>query len=110
MISAGRTRFVATVYAASAFTDSFGRRNQTYTSAGTMRVDVREGMPSEQPYADGVAVVASYELRCRWPNISRLSVNPLSRIAVRGKTLRISGIRNLDQANRVAVIDCVEVA
>lgn len=75
-----------------------------------MRVDVREGMPSEQPYVDGVAVVAQYELRCRWPNIARLSVTPLSRIIARGKTLRITGIRNLDQANRVAVIDCVEVA
>lgn len=110
MISAGRTRFVATVYTASANVDSLGRRNQTYTSSGTMRVDLREGMPAEQPYVDGVAVVASYELRARWPNIARLSVTPLSRITVRGKTLRISGIRNLDQANRVAVIDCVEVA
>jgi len=109
VISSGRTRFVATVYAAASTVDSFGRRVQTYTSSGTMRVDVREGMPAEQPYADGVAVVASYELRCRWPNIARLSVNALSRIVARGRTLRVTGIRNLDQANRVAVIDCVEV-
>jgi len=110
MISAGRTRFVATVQTANAGVDSLGRRNPAFTTAGTMRVDVREGMPAEQPYVDGVAVVASYELRTRWPNIARLSVTPLSRIVVRGKTLRINGIRNLDQANRVGVIDCTEVA
>lgn len=110
MISSGRTRFVATVSNASTLTDTMGRRSTTFTTAGTMRVDVREGMPAEQPYVDGVAVVANYELRARWPNIARLSVTPLSRIAVLGKTLRINGIRNLEQANRCAVIDCTEVA
>lgn len=110
MISAGRTRFVCTVNRASTTVDSYGQRSTSFVVAGTMRCDIREGQPAEQPYADGVAVIANYELRTRWPNIGRLLVTPLDRITARGKTLRITGIRNLDQANRVAVIDCMEVA
>lgn len=110
MISSGLTRFVCTVNRASTTTDTYGQRSTSFAVAGTMRCDVRGGAPTEQPYADGVAVVAQYELRTRWPNIARLSVTPLDRITARGKTLRINGIRNLDERNRVAVIDCVEVA
>ena len=110
MISSGRTRFVAQTQLAVSTVDAYGRRSATYLEGDPLRVDVREGMPSEQPYVDGVAVIANYELRTRWPNIARVGINPLSRIIVRGKTLRITGIRNLDQANRVAIIDCVEVA
>jgi hypothetical protein len=110
MISSGRTRFVAEVQLAVSTVDAYGRRTAQYITGASLRVDIREGMPSEQPYVDGVAVIANYELRTRWPNIARIGINALSRIIVRDKTLRITGIRNLDQANRVAIIDCVEVA
>ena len=110
MISSGRTRFACTVLRASTAVDGLGRRSTTYTNVGTIRCDIREGQPTEQQYADGVAVVGSFELRTRWPNIKRLTITALDRITARSKTLRILGIRNMDQADRVAVIDCVEVA
>ena len=110
MISSGRTRFSATHLKASTSVDSLGRRLTTLTTTGTFRCDVREGTPVEQPYADGVAVVQSYELRTRWPNIGRLAITALDQVTVRGKTMKIAGIRNLDQADRVAVIECTEVA
>jgi hypothetical protein len=37
-------------------------------------------------------------------------ITQIDKLLYKGKTLRIAGIRNLDQANRVAVIDAVEVA
>jgi head-tail adaptor len=37
-------------------------------------------------------------------------VTAADRLSVRGHTLRINSIRNLDEADRVAVIDCTEVA
>lgn len=109
MISSGRTKWSATVWKAATTTDSLGRRSTTFTEGDSMRCDLRESMGSEQVYADGVAVVSSYEVRTRWPNVARTTVTPLDRLVVRGKTLRITGIQNLDQADRVAVIDCVEV-
>jgi hypothetical protein len=30
-------------------------------------------------------------------------------VSVRGRTLKVNAIRNLDEADRVAVIDCTEV-
>jgi hypothetical protein len=110
MISSGRTRFNANHLKASSSVDALGRRSTLLTSTGNFRCDVREGPPVEQTYADGVATVQSYELRTRWPNIARLNMTALDRVTVRGRTLRINGIRNLDQADRVAVIDCTEVA
>lgn len=110
MISSGLTRFSADVYKASPSTDSLGRRVTTYVKGSSFRCDLREETPAEQLYADGVAVVQAYEVRTRWPNIARTTLTPLDRIVVRGHTLRITGIRNLDQKDRVAVIDTMEVA
>jgi head-tail adaptor len=109
MISGGRLRWVATVSRPSSTLDAFGRRANTWSDVGTIRVDMRENGSSEQAYADGVATVANYELRARWPNIGRLTITELDRITVRGKTLRINGIQNLDERDRLAVIDCTEV-
>jgi head-tail adaptor len=109
MISAGRLRHVATVKRASTSVDSLGRRSTTYTTAGEIRVDMRQSQGNEQVYADGVAVVAATELRCRWPDIGRLSVTAIDRLECRGKTLRIVSINNLDNRDRVAVIDAMEV-
>jgi len=110
MISAGLTRWVAQVKKAPTGTDSYGRRNATYTDGVTVRCDLREIGGGEQTYAEGVADVSQYEVRMRWPNVSRASLTTLDRLVVRGKTLRINNIRNLDERDRVAVLDCVEVA
>lgn len=109
MISAGRLRHVASVRRASTTVDSMGRRNTTYTTVGEVRVDMRQSQGTEQIYADGVAVVSATELRCRWPEIDRLSITAVDRLVCRGKTLRIVSINNLDNRDRVAVIDAMEV-
>lgn len=110
MISSGLTRFnVQVLTAQSNNPDGYGRRNSGWTSAGFMRCDVRESMPVEQAFGDGVAAVGSFEVRTRWPNIARLNVRQIDRLVYRSKQLRINGIRNLDQRNRLAVIDCTEV-
>lgn len=109
MISAGRLRHAATVKRASTSVDSLGRRSTTYTTVGEIRVDMRQSQGNEQVYADGVAVVAATELRCRWYEILRLSVKTIDRLECRGKTLRIVSINNLDNRDRVAVIDAMEV-
>jgi hypothetical protein len=90
VISSGLTRWSADVYKASTSIDSLGRRVTIY--------------------ADGVAVIQQFEVRTRWPNIARTTVTALDRLVVRGRTLRILGIRNLEQRDRLAVIDAVEVA
>ena len=110
MISAGRLRHAATVKRASTSVDSLGRRSTTYTTEGTVRVDMRQSPGTEQVYADGVAVVAQAEVRCRWPDIDRLSITAVDRLECRGKTLRIVSIQNLDNRDRVAVIEAMEVA
>lgn len=109
MISAGRLRHVATVFRASTSVDALGRRSTTYTDVGDVRVDMRQSQGTEQVYADGVAVVSQTELRCRWPDVSRLSISAVDRLQCRGKTLRIVSINNLDNRDRVAVIDAMEV-
>ena len=110
MISGGRLRWNATLLKAATTVDSLGRRTNTFTQSGSFRCDIRENTPTEQSYADGVAVTVSYEVRVRWPNVARLDITELDRIEVRGKTLRINGVQNLDERDRLAVIDCTEVA
>ena len=109
MISGGRLKWTATVQKAANTVDGLGRRNVTFTTAGTMRVDLRENGSTEQTYADGVAVVARWEVRARWQNIARLAITELDRFVIRGKTMRINSIINLDERDRLAVIDCTEV-
>lgn len=110
MISSGLTRFRLNVLRAPSNTpDSYGRRSSAFTNVGTIIADVRESMPVEQAFGDGVAAVGSFEVRTRWPNVGRLTISQIDRLLYKGRTLRINGIRNLDQANRVAVIDCTEV-
>jgi head-tail adaptor len=108
VISGGLLRWTATVTRASG-QDALGMRNATFSSVGTMRCDMRDQSANEQEYADGVSVLKQYEVRVRWPNIKRLSVVATDRLTVRGKTLRINHIRNLDEDDRVAVIECTEV-
>lgn len=109
MMSAGRLRFVSTVATPSSTLDAFGRRVNTWTNLGSLRVSMKENGASEQTYAEGIATVANYELRCRWQDIGRLGVTETDRITVRGKLLKINGIQNLDERDRFAVLDCTEV-
>lgn len=109
MISGGRLLRVASVLKASTSVDNIGRRVNTYTDGGTVRADIREGSAQESVYADGVAVVGNWEVRLRWPNVARVGLTELDRLVVRGKTLRINSIINLDEKDRVAVISCSEV-
>ena len=109
MISAGRLRFLATVYTASASQDALGLRDDTFVAASQFRVDMRSDNAAEAQYADGVAVVQTYELRARWLAWIASGCTTLDRLNVRGHTLRITGVRNLDEADRVAVITCTEV-
>jgi len=109
MISGGRLHRTASVLRASTTTDNLGRRTNTYTGNGTIRCDMREQGSQESVYADGVAVVSNWEIRTRWPNIARVGLTEVDRLSVRGKTLRIISIVNLDEADRVAVIQCAEV-
>ena len=91
-------------------TDDLGLRSTTYTAVGTINVDLRDQSANEQAYADGVAVVRRAEIRCRWNSAQRLSLTEKDRIQVRGRTFRILGIQNLDEADMLAVIEAEEVA
>ena len=109
MISGGRLRWVATVQEPSATLDSLGMRTATWSAGGQFRCDLREDSASEQAYADGVAVVRSIELRARWQAVQGAGLTEVCRVTVRNRTLKVNAIRNLDEADRVAVIDCTEV-
>jgi head-tail adaptor len=109
MISAGRLKWLATVQTPSTTQDALGMRVDTWTDGATFRCDMRNDSSAEQQYVDGVAVVKSYEIRARWQAVQGAGLTEVDRLHVRGKTLRIGAIRNLDEADRVAVIDCTEV-
>lgn len=109
MISAGLLRWTATVLQASASQDALGLRADTWTAGASFRCDLRDLSASEQPYADGVAVRHTCEVRARWPAVAASGLTAVDRLQVRGRTFRVNSIRNLDEADRVAVIDCEEV-
>ena len=109
MISAGRLKWLATVQTPSASQDALGMRVETWTDGAQFRADLRNESGNESSFADGVAVVKSYEVRARWQAVQGAGLSEVDRLSIRGKTLRINAIRNLDEADRVAVIDCTEV-
>lgn len=109
MISGGLLRWKATRLRASTAQDALGMRTDVWTNAGTFRCDLRNDSTSEQPYADGVAVVRACELRARWDAVQGVGLTELDRVSVRGRTLRVESIRNLDERDRVAVISCREI-
>jgi head-tail adaptor len=109
MISAGRLKWVATVQTPSTSQDALGMRVETWTAGATFRCDLRNESGNESSYADGIAVLKSYEVRARWQAVQGAGLSEVDRLTVRGKTLRVNAIRNLDEADRVAVIDCTEV-
>jgi head-tail adaptor len=109
VISAGRLKYVATVLQPSGSKDALGLRDSQFAGNRDMRVELSQISSSEQLYADGASDVATWRVRCRWPDIARCQCTTASRLAVRGKILRITGIVNTYEMDRVAVIDCVEV-
>jgi head-tail adaptor len=109
MISAGRLRFLAVLQKPSASRDSLGQRVDTWTGGAQFRCDLRSDSADERQYADGVAVIRQWEVRARWNTVESIGVAETDRLVVRGKTLRIRAINNLDEKDRVAVIDCEEV-
>lgn len=109
MISGGVLRWTATRQAASTTLDALGNRTDTWTAGATFRCDIREDSAQEQSYADGVAVVRSVELRARWQAVQNAGLTEIDRVTVRNRLLRVNSIRNLDEADRVAVIQCTEV-
>jgi SPP1 family predicted phage head-tail adaptor len=106
MISAGRLRFVALQKLPPAAASTLGLRGSTWTDGQYFRADVRENSAQEQAYADGTAVIRQYELRARWETAQAIGLTESQRIECRGKTYKIRSITNLDERDRVAVIDC----
>lgn len=109
MIGAGEIRRRATVMVPSASRDTLGMRVDTWTSGETIAVRCRDLGASEQQYADGIAVIRSYEFSCRWPDIQRTGLTELHRLDYRGRTMRINAIRNSGERDRLAVLECTEV-
>lgn len=109
MISAGRLLFKANRLAASTAQDALGMRTDVWTVGASFRCDMRNDSTSEAPYADGVAVRRTIEIRARWQAVQNSGLTEVDRIQVGGRTLRIQSIRNLDEADRVAVIQCEEI-
>lgn len=109
MISAGRLRHVATQLTPSSTQDGLGLRQDSWTAGQTFWADLRSDSAEEQSYASGVAVVRNWEVRARWNRIEQIGLDETNRIEIRGRTLRVRGVTNLDEADRVAVIACEEV-
>ena len=109
MISAGNLKWTAQATAPAASIDTIGMRTTTWTAIGSFPCDMREDSANEQSYADGVAVIRNVEIRARWQKVQNIGLTELCRLTVRGRTLRINSIRNLEEADRVAVIQCTEV-
>lgn len=110
MISAGRLRHRALQLLPSSTQDGLGLRQDSWTDGEAFWADLRSDNATEQGYADGVAVVRQWEVRARWNKIEDIGLDETNRISIRGKTLRVRGVTNLDEADRVAVIECEEVA
>jgi len=106
MLSAGRLRFVALQKLPPAAASTLSLRGSTWTDGQYFRADVRENSAQEQAYADGTAVIRQYELRARWETAQAIGLTESQRIECRGKTYKIRSITNLDERDRVAVIDC----
>lgn len=109
MISGGLLQQTAFSYEI-ASTDDLGHNANSWNLVGSFRCDLRDVGADERQYAQGVAIVRSYQVVCRWLELKRLGVNETHRLTIGSKTLRINAIRNIDEKNRRAEIDCTEVS
>lgn len=109
MISAGELRFEAVVYRESGY-DSLGKRDGEYDNTGeTFRCSLKDVGASEIIYGDSVGVSRTYEVKARWDAIVAAGLVETDRILVNGHMLRISGIKNGGERDRLAIIDCEEI-
>lgn len=111
MISGGRLRFQAEIFRHNESQDDLGKlTDKDWEPVGTFRCDVIDTGAVEVEYADGAAPQQSYELYARWDTINELSLTTKDKLEVTdGQTtlyLNITGIRNTNFKNRVAVIFC----
>jgi len=81
-------------------------RTDVWTASNRFRCDLRNDSTSETPYADGIAVRRTCEVRARWQAVANSGLSEVDRLLINGRTLRIQSIRNLDEADMVAVIAC----
>jgi len=105
----GLFRHTATILRPTGSKDSLGLRADSWTESGTFRCRIDEQSAGEQGYADGVAVVRTVELRAWWRSVVNLALSEIDRVSVRGRVLRVNAVRNLDEGDRTAVIECTEV-
>jgi hypothetical protein len=108
MISAGILKQTATAYDTSG-TDDLGHASETLDLAGTFRCDLRDQGASEQAWGDGVATVRQMLIVARWLDMKRLGLTERHRLTIGSRTFRILAIRNIDERDRRAEIDCVEI-
>lgn len=109
MISAGRLKYSATVLQPSGSKDALGLRDSAFAGNLVVRCELTNLSSTEQVWADGATEVSQWQVRIRWPEVARCSITTACRLSVRGKTLRITGITNTYEMDRVAVLSCVEV-
>lgn len=108
-IGAGRLRHKALQLLPSTTQDGLGLRQDSWTDGDPFWCDLRSDTADERAYADGVAVVRQWEVRARWNRIKQIGLDATNRISIRGKTLKVRSITNLDEDDFTAVIDCEEV-
>ena len=109
MISAGLLRSKAVRLVASNAQDTLGLRTDVFTPGGFFYCDVRNPSAQEASYADGVAVRRQFQLRARWTAVENSGLTEVDRVRVEGRDLKVQSIINLENADRVAVIECEEV-
>jgi hypothetical protein len=108
MINSGSMRWTATIMRESS-RGTLGNRDNSYSSAGTFRCSMEHVSSVETPYANGTSMVNTYEVRTRWTAGINLDLVPTDRLVIRDRTFKISGIRNMSEKDRVAIIDVEEI-
>jgi hypothetical protein len=110
-LNPGELQWRATVKREASF-DNLGRRDGDFsTDAGTFRCSIADRGVSEVEWAEGTAVARTYEIRARWDAVQERNLTEIDRLFIEpGNILvRISGITNEGLADRVAVIEAVEI-
>ena len=89
--------------------DALGLREPAFDPGAFFRCELMPMSVIEQPYADGVIVKRSFEVRCRWQTVEMLGISEVDRIIVDGRTLRIQSIINRDNDYMEAQILAEEI-
>lgn len=109
MISAGRLRFTATIKRESN-TDVLGKKENSFaTTVGTFRCDLRDLGANEIDYGEGVSSLKTFEVLARWGAIEDEGLLETDRLEIDGMTLRITGIRNEYNRDRLGTITVEEI-